>query len=515
MKCRYILMLVAVLSATVGALAQERPNIVVILADDMGYSDIGCYGGEIHTPNLDRLAGNGVRFRSFYNAGRCCPTRASLLTGQYPHAAGMGAMITYPGQPVKEGPYQGFLYPGKPTIAEVLRTAGYRTYMSGKWHVGERPEHWPLKRGFDRYFGLISGASSYYEIVEEKRRRVMVADNQRWEPATEDFYMTDAFTERAIGFVEDHYRNSETAERPFLLYLAYTAPHWPLHAPEEVIARYEQQYLQGWDVLRQKRFARMSKLGVVDDRYVMSDRPPEVPPWVTVTDRQQWARRMAVYAAMIEVMDQGIGRLVQQLEQQGQLEHTLIVFLSDNGACAESVARRQLHDSTKAIGQRGSYVAYETPWAMASNTPFKKYKQFMHEGGINTPSIWHWPDGLHLKGHFTGGEGHIIDIMPTLLAVSGATINGASRLYGINLLPLLRGGPPAEREWYWEHFGSQAIRRGAWKLVKDKGDAAWALYDLGNDPAEARDLSELYPEKVQELKERFTQHFERDLELPR
>lgn len=489
--------------------AAERPNIVIILADDMGYSDIGCYGGEIHTPNIDKLAEGGMRFRSFYNAGRCCPTRASLLTGQYPHDAGMGHMVSYADEPITPGPYQGFLRTDRPTIAEVLHEAGYSTYMAGKWHVGERPEHWPRKRGFDRYFGLISGASSYYELVDEKRRRVMVRDDEVWNPPAAGFYMTDAFTDTALTFVNEHYADPHTSNRPFLLYLAYTAPHWPLHAPDSIVAKYEARYLRGWDAIRASRFEEMKAKGVIDDRYTSGIRPEDIPAWDSIPDKTQWARKMAVYAAMIEIMDNNIGRLVHQLEEKGGLDNTLIVFLSDNGACAEGVARRGLNDATKRIGEPGSYTAYETPWAYASNTPFRKYKKYMHEGGIVTPSVWYWPQGIKQMGQFINSEGHIIDLMPTLLELAG--ISESRDLPGKSLVPLLKGikqGSTDERSFFWEHEGNVAIRSGHWKLIKDREDRAWALYDLENDPTESHDVYDRYPNKARELRKIATQKLE-------
>lgn len=486
-----------------GNQSPARPNIVVILADDMGYSDIGCYGGEINTPALDKLAENGLRFTSFYNAGRCCPTRASLLTGQYPHDAGMGHMVSYADEPIVPGPYQGFLHTDQPTLAEVLRAAGYGTYMAGKWHVGERQQHWPRKRGFDRYFGLISGASSYYEIVEEKRKRVMVRDDEPWQPPADGFYMTDALTDSALAFINQHDADRPTNEKPFFLYLAYTAPHWPLHAPEAVVAKYETLYLQGWDAIRESRFERMKSMGLINNRYTLNDRPETIPAWDTVTNKRQWARKMAVYAAMVEIMDDNIGRVVRQLEERNMLDNTLIVFLSDNGACAETVGRRGLNDTTKRIGERGSYTAYGPEWANVSNTPFRKYKKFMHEGGIITPSIWHWPQGPVNRGGTSDGIGHVMDLMPTFLELSGASPSSVPALPGMSLVPQLkdRGAGSASRTLAWEHEGNRAVRSGDWKLVKDQEDDSWALYNLKTDPTELRDLSRLYPEKAAALME--------------
>ena len=261
------------------------PNIVIILADDMGYSDIGAYGGEIETPHLNRLAKNGLRFRQFYNTGRCCPTRAALLTGRYPHQVGMGSMVSSLGSDPDAGPYQGYLSEQSATIAEMLRSAGYRTYMSGKWHVGEKPEHWPRQRGFDRYFGLISGASSYFEIIRDQPRvRQMVLDDEPWSPPAENFYMTDAITDHALGILSEH--SSGSRSLPFLLYVAYTAPHWPLHALPEDIKKYRGRYDIGWDSLRTERYRRMLNLGIIDDRHALSPRPDGLEAWASAADKK-------------------------------------------------------------------------------------------------------------------------------------------------------------------------------------------------------------------------------------
>ncbi|MCC6142347.1 MAG: arylsulfatase [Candidatus Hydrogenedentes bacterium] len=480
---------------------EKRPNILIIMADDMGYSDIGCYGGEVQTPNLDRLAGNGLRFRQFYNAARCCPTRASLLTGLYPHQAGMGGMVSRIQNDV-EGPYQGYLNDQCVTIAEALRPAGYRTYMSGKWHVGERRPCWPCDRGFEKYFGLISGASSYYELVEEER--TMALGNEKWTPPEEGFYMTDAFTDFAVECIRDHDQKD-----PFFLYLAFTAPHWPLHAPKDVIEKYRGRYDGGWDKLRDERYARMCDMGITQRRYPLSPRDEDVPPWNEREDDTDWPALMETYTAMIDRMDQGIGRVLDTLEERGELENTLILFCSDNGACHEGLENKKQHTPGTKPGERGSFLAYRRPWANASNTPFRLFKHWVHEGGISTPLIAHWPAGLKEKG-FTDAVGHVMDFMPTCLEVAGAEYprevkgEAITPLPGQSLLPVLRGKRSQDdRTLFWEHQGNNAIREGNWKLVSREGDARWELYNLADDRTELYDKSGVDPKRAQAMKERY------------
>lgn len=492
-----LLLLLSFSSAQRWPTAPLRPNIILIMADDMGYSDIGCYGSEVKTPNLDRLAANGIKLCSFYNAGRCCPTRAALLTGQYPHAAGMGLMVTYDDQKIEPGPYQGFLDPQIPTIAERLHQVGYHTYMTGKWHVGERQEHWPLKRGFDQYFGLISGASSFFEVLPEKRKRYMVYQDQEYVLPKNGFYATDAFTDKAIEFIQ----GQAPGKKPFFLYLAYTAPHFPLHAYESDITKYEQLYLQGWDVIREKRFQNMQKIGLLDSRYVLNQRPKDIPDWNSRSDKKDWARKMAVYAAMIDRMDQNIGKLLHTLEARQELDNTLIVFLSDNGGTAENVDDRKLGEPGKRIGERGSYGTYDAPWANVSNTPFKRYKRFMHEGGIISPCIIHWPAKVKARQGFQEGPAHVIDLVPTCLELAQAKI--PDDLPGQSLSHFWKRKKAKPRSLYWEHEGNQALRKNNWKLVKEHEDAAWELYNLADDPAESHDLAPQSPQKVQELQEEY------------
>ncbi len=495
----------AAIGGSAGAQApnrSKRPNFVIILADDMGFSDLGCYGSEIATPNLDGLAREGVRFTHFYSAARCCPSRASLLTGLYPHQAGMGGMVTQGEAPAEEGPYQGYLNRSCVTFAEVLKSAGYRTYMSGKWHVGERPEHWPRQRGFDRYYGLISGASSYWGILEQERgQRAFALDDERIVPGGESFYMTDAFTDYAVTWLEEQ----AGREEPFLLYLAYTAPHWPLHAWPEDIAKYRGTYVRGWDALREERYARLVSQGIIDPKWKLSPRDPDVPPWEEAENQTDWALRMAVYAAMVDRMDQGVGRVLAALHRLGLEKDTLVMFLSDNGGCHESVEGRNLNTPGTEPGEPGSFVAYRRPWANASNTPFRLFKHWVHEGGIATPLIARWPGGISRRGELEHQVGHINDIMATCVDLAGAsypaTFNGReiTPCEGRSLAPVFRGEQrePHDR-LFWEHMGNRAVREGDWKLVAAKsGD--WALYNLAEDRTELNDLADAMPERAEAM----------------
>ena len=450
----------------IGPAGATRPNIVLLMADDMGYCDIGCYGGEIETPHLDRLAAGRLRFTQFYNAARCCPTRAALLTGLYPHRAGVGQMVR--NRPsVEPHPNQGYLNRRCVTIAEVLRTAGYDCYMSGKWHVGEFRPAWPIDRGFHRYYGLISGAMNYFDITQSKRRgleRVFARDAERVTLAKKGFYATDAFTDEALTMLRAH-----AANRPFFLYLAFNAPHWPLHAPPETIRKYENRYADGWSVLRRQRYQRMRQMGLVRDSWKLS--PADGEDWDRLSDlqRQDLARRMAVYAAMVDRMDWNIGRLVSSLREAGQLDNTLILFLSDNGGCHEGGPRggNMRTDLKGPTGAVDSYRTYGRSWSNVSNTPFRRHKHWAHEGGIATPLIAHWPARQRTApGALTDEVGHVIDILPTLCAASGAAYPShfAGEMIrpheGRSLLPVFAGqriGQP--RTLFWEHMGNAAMRR--------------------------------------------------------
>jgi len=495
---RHLVLFVSALAVFVGApclgASEEpaRPNILVIMADDMGFSDIGCYGGEIATPNLDGLGASGLRFRQFYNTARCCPTRASLLTGLYAHQAGVGHMVHDRGDPA----YQGYLNDRCVTIAEALGAAGYRTYLSGKWHVGEDKGHWPVDRGFDRSYALVSGGTNYFRLDPY---RTLARDDERIEPP-DDWYITDAITDNAVAFVDDHDRNH--GETPFFLYVAYTAPHWPLHAHPEDIERNRGRYLKGWDALRAERLERMIELGIVDDDCPLTPRDRRVPPWEEAKDQDDKDLRMAVYAAQIEIMDRGVGAVVEALERTGQLENTLILFLADNGGCAEIIDRGE---PGVPAGHPDSFLSYGIGWANASNTPFRLYKHWVHEGGIATPLIAHWPEVIQNGGGWTDQVGHVIDLMATCLDVAGAAYPSEfegreiTPLEGRSLKPIFEGRERAgHKAIFWEHEGNRAVRKGRWKLVS-RYPGAWELYDLETDRVELNDLADAHPDRVAEL----------------
>lgn len=483
---------------------EQRPNIILIMADDMGYSDIGCYGSEIKTPNLDRLASNGLRFRQFYNGARCCPTRASLITGLYPHQAGIGHMTNDPenknafdyGIPA----YRGDINDQSVTLAQVLKSAGYQTFMAGKWHLGYHDRNdWPLQRGFDKYYGILAGASNYFNPTGNRGLTFM---NERIEPEGEDFYITDAFTNYGIRFIKE-----QEKKQPFFLYLAYTSPHWPLNALKSDIDKYRGRYKQGWSVLRQERLKRMKAMGVVNNATDLS--PDDGTDWDALTPEQQneMDTRMAIYAAQIDRMDQNIGGLLKTLEKSGSLNNTLILFLSDNGACAEG---GELGGGKKELLEtKGGYMlSYGQSWANVSSTPFKKYKHWTHEGGIGTPLIAYWPAKTPqtVKGKFTDQYGFLPDIMATIINVSGAKYpaeyngNIITPLQGNSLLPLLLGKdkPVHLNPIFWEHEGNAAVRDGDMKLVKGY-QGAWELYDISKDRSEMNDLSSKMPGKVAKL----------------
>jgi arylsulfatase A-like enzyme len=505
------------LSASAAGVAvpkQKRPNILLIVADDLGFSDLGCYGGEIQTPVLDALAAGGLRFTQFYTTARCCPSRASLLTGQYPHKVGVGHMVTDLGHPG----YRGRLSENAVTLAEVLKPAGYRTFMSGKWHVGTND---PTRHGFEQYFGtLISAATfwdptTYLRLPREGRSRHYDASN---------FYGTDAVTDYALEFLEDA---RTTPAQPWFLYLAFNAPHFPLHARPEDIARYRDRYTGGWDLLRQERLERMQRLGLVSKETRLSPRSTftnfgetvteQNPPWTSLPQdrRADLSMRMAIYAAMIDRMDQNIGRVISDLRARGELDDTLVLFLSDNGACAEwdpfgfdggSSPDNVLHrgDDLARMGSRGTYHSVGSAWANVSNTPWRMYKHYSHEGGISTPCIAHWPAGFRRRNAMDETPVHLIDLMPTVVAVSGAQYPeqiGARQIppmAGTSLIPALRGDRLPDRTLYFEHEGARAVREGRYKLTALRGEP-WMLYDIKHDRTELVDLADKHPRRVEIL----------------
>jgi len=510
-----------------------KPNILIILADDLGYSDIGCYGGEIKTPNLDKLAENGLRFTQFYNVARCCPSRASLLTGLYPHQTGVGHMMEDLGL---EG-YRGDLNRHCVTIAEVLKRFGYRTYMSGKWHLTrflEEPKHnWPCQRGFDRFYGIITGASSYFQPT------TLTRDNTPIEAVGKDYYITDAISDEMCNFLIEH--EEKYPDSPFFAYLSYTAPHWPLHAPEEDIQRYEGLYDVGWDVIRERRYKRLIDLGIIKKYWGLSPRDPAAPDWDKVKEKIWQARRMEVYAAQVDRMDQGIGRIIQTLKEIRQLDDTLIIFLSDNGACAEEIRRHDVkwmlkdriavtktREGRKVIfgnnpeimpGGEDTYQSYGLPWANVSNTPFREYKHWVHEGGIATPFIVHWPRGIKARGELRHQPGQLPDIMATILDVTGATYPSEFAGYkihpleGFSLKPIFENKPNGRELLYFEHEGNRAVRRAKWKLVC-KYPRSWELYNMEKDRTELNDLSTKHPEIVSELSKEYDEWAKRCKVLP-
>lgn len=489
---------------------KKTPNIIVILADDMGYSDIGCFGGDARTPNLDEMAGKGLKMTHFYNASRCCPTRASLLTGLFQHQAGVGDMMNTRPEPA----YQGYLNRNCVTIAEALKPAGYNTFMAGKWHVGQAPENWPLKRGFDRYYGLIDGASSYFDLYPYRpgQKLTVVLDDQPVTPG-KDYYSTDAYTDYAMKFIQE----SEQSGKPFFLYLAYQAPHWPLHALPGDIARYRGKFMKGWDRLREERFARMEKSGIITPGTTLSSRDPHVGDWSTLTEaeKEQWDERMAVYAAMIDRMDQNIGRLRAKLRELGEEDNTVIMFLSDNGASSESIKGSGflpgiIEASKRSASDPSSFTAYGFEGANVSNTPFRLFKHWEYEGGTATPFIAYGP-GAVKKGLVSEQPAHIIDLMSTCLDLAHtpypATANGnkIKATEGLSLVPLFKG-----QKWkghdalFFEHEGNRAVRQGKWKLVSQFPENKWYLYDIEADRSEKTDLSGKYPAKVRELEALYT-----------
>lgn len=494
------------------AQAQDnRPNIVLIMADDMGYSDIGCYGGEIETPNLDRLAADGLRFRQFYNNARCCPSRASLMTGLYPHQAGIGHMTNDPEDSAAFNyglpSYTGDLNFESVTIAEVLKSAGYQTLMTGKWHLGYHDRsRWPLQRGFDKYYGILAGAANYFSPSGPRGLTFM---NTSIAPEGDDFYITDAFTDYAVRFINE---NQAEEDRPFFLYLAYTSPHWPLNALQTEIEKYRGRYKTGWTELRRERFDRMKRMGVIDGQ-VTQLTADDGADWESLSDEQkdEMDYRMALYAAQVDRMDQQIGRIIETLEATGEFENTLIFFLTDNGACAEGGllggGKKELLGTKK-----GYFLTYGQSWANVSATPFRTYKHWVHEGGMGTPLIVHWPQTIEgeRKGDFTDQYGFLQDIMATAIDVAHAeyptTYNGQSitPLEGRSMLRVLQGNdkPIHEEPIFWEHEGNGAVRRGHWKLVKayePENPSDWELYDISKDRSETDDLASRMPDVVSEL----------------
>ena len=529
------------LALTSTAFAAKRPNIIIAMADDMGWSDIGCYGGEIETPHLNQLAEGGVRFTQFYNTGRCCPTRATLLTGTYAHQAGIGHMMNNRNLPG----YKGDLNQNVRTIAEVLKTAGYATYMSGKWHVTPKiqpggPRHnWPRQRGFDRFYGTIHGAGSFFDPNSLTRENTQVSPltDEAYQPKG-TYYYTDAISDHAARYIREH-----DGDEPFFIYIAHTAPHWPMHALPEDIAKYKGKYDAGWDAMRRARYERQLKMGLIDPKWKMAPRDTRAPKWADAKNKEWELRLMEVYAAMVDRLDQGMGRVVTALKETGQYDNTLILFLADNGGCAEGMGRRegiqykdkdpeQLKPMTKGelqpdmipkrtrdgrvvkqgtgvmTGGPDTYHGYGLAWANASNTPFREYKHWVHEGGISSPLIAHWPGGIGKKRHgkLESQPGHLIDLMATCIDLGQAAYpekigdTAIVPLQGVSLAPAFNGKKIARKNpIYWEHEGNRAMRDGKWKLVAKGANGSWELYDIKTDRTELNNLAEKRPKRLQRM----------------
>lgn len=510
----------AVISPVPG-LAQKqsaKPNIVLILADDLGFSDLGSFGSEINTPNLDKLAQEGLRITQFYNSGRCCPSRAALLTGLYPHQAGVGDMVQDKGTPA----YQGYLSKNSATIAQLLKTAGYNTIVSGKWHVGLVPSAWAVNRGFDQSFTLQNNGSSYFnsEPLYNDGRTVTFQLNgreiQRYDTSR---YLTQAITDFAVQSID----RVKDRPDPFFLYLAYNAPHWPIQALPEDIARYKGKYLQGWDALREARYRKLISLGIIQKEWKLSLRYEKAPGWnpgwnprwnpewnaLSAAEKDQWDTRMAIYAAMIDRMDQCIGQVLDKVKAIGRDRNTLVIFLSDNGGSGDTV--REWSYVTQKTGEPGSVHSidsYDPPWGNASNTPFKLFKKNTHEGGIASPFIAWFPGKI--KGNALSTQvSHITDIMPTILEVAGAKYpevfedEKLTPLAGSSLAPIFQKPQDTQpKTIFWEHEGSRAIRKADWKLVAEINQP-WELYELKTDRSETNDLASRYPQKVKELEKEY------------
>jgi arylsulfatase len=496
------------LLADAALFAQTRPNIVVILVDDMGWSDIGCYGSEIPTPNIDALAEQGVRFSQCYNTGRCSPTRASLMTGHYPHQAGMGHLdgTVKPGHPG----FQGKIAASSVTLAEVTRDAGYFTAMTGKWHLGQQHGTPPWERGFDRSLNLQAGGVHFYNQTGSKGGASLYLNGEEKpldDPLFGQWYGANLWSEWGLKFVDE----AQAAHLPFFLYVAHCAPHFPLMAPAETIAKYRGQYLAGWDALRAERHLRQTKLGLIETEWPLTPLAANSPAWTAVSDeeRQRFDHIMAIYAAMIETMDDSVGILVNGLRDRGVLDNTVILFLSDNGGNAESGPNGRYEGENP--GDAHSNVFLGQNWATLNNTPFRKWKHYVHEGGISTPLIAYWPEGIDSAQHgaIVHNPVHTIDIMPTIVELAQAkypdTFNGQTiePMEGVSLSPTFNGREVRrESPIFFNHEDNRAVRDGQWKLVA-LANQPWELYDMLQDRSELHDLSEFHPDRVAKLSQQY------------
>lgn len=481
----------------------DRPNIIVILTDDMGYSDLGCFGSEINTPNLDKLAAEGMIMNNFYNCGRCCPSRASLLTGLYPHEAGIGDMLQHKGYPS----YQGYLNDSCVTIAQLLKASGYHTITSGKWHVGLDSSSMACHRGFDKSFTMLNNVSSYFRNgpIFNDGRQVTFMNGCCQIKRDTNYYLTQNITDFAVKAIEDQKNNSN----PFFLYVTYTAPHWPIQALEKDIQKYRGTYRKGWDKIREERFKRLLDKKLVSANYKLSDRYETVPAWNSIPEKEKeiWDMRMAIYAAMVDRMDKGVGEIMKKLKETGEDKNTIIIFLSDNGGSADEV--KELNYVIQRNGKPGSgdnIDSYNTNWGNASNTPFRMFKKNVHEGGISTPLIAWYPKAIK-AGSMNSSMGHIMDLMPTCLEIAETKYPKAFEgkplkpTEGISLINVFKNNAKTLHDTlYWEHEGNKAVRTGKWKLVYELAYNKWELYDMETDRTETHDLSFSFPEQVSKMK---------------
>ncbi|MEN9909113.1 MAG: hypothetical protein RLZZ540_2262 [Bacteroidota bacterium] len=482
--------------------SSTKPNIVLIMVDDMGYSDLGNYGSEIKTPNLDKLAKEGTRLREFYNNSICAPTRASLLTGQYQHKAGVGYFDVNLGLPA----YQGYLNKESLTLGEVFRSGGYSTLMSGKWHVGsEDKAQWPNQRGFDKFYGILKGAANYFNtdglpFGKTAYPVALIRNNEELHPKADSYYFTDEIGNNAVQFLDE--QNKEN--KPFFLYLAFTAPHWPLQAKAVDIAKYRGKFDEGWDVLREKRIQKLKENGILLANQTIAPRDPEVPEWnkLTYDEKQFWKAKMEVYAAMVDNMDQNVGKVLEKLKALKKDKNTLIVFISDNGAqggfSTYNPLRRGLVKNDGPVGTSGSFDYQEQNWAYLSNTPLQDYKNNMHEGGFSSPFIAWYPSKIKAD-RVDKGTGHLIDLAPTFYELAGIQypkeLNGvkSNPLAGKSLLPVLFDGASEVNRGapiFWERAGNRAVREGKWKLVSIYPSYQWELYDLESDRGETTNVAQ-------------------------
>lgn len=478
---------------TLSAFAAEKPNIVLILTDDMGYSDLGCFGGEIDTPNLDGLAENGLRFTHFYNTGRCCPSRASLLTGKYSHTVGFGHMDSNKGK--KFPGYVGHLT-GK-NIAEYLKESGYYTFITGKWHLGSKvKEHWPINKGFDDFYGVPQGGGFYfdpgnmYSPRQVVRGSEVVFDKSKTPP--KGWYATDAFTDEGLKYIDKAVEN----KKPFFWYVAYNAPHFPLQAKAEDIQKYRGMYKKNWQDFRLKRYEKQLRLGIMREGDKLSELDSSIPAYNSLSKEKKDLidLRMATYAAMVDNVDQNVGKIIAHLKAKKVFDKTLIIFLNDNGAASSGGVLGKDKPNT-VCGTPGSFSYAGLAWANVSNTPFRLYKIKNHEGGITNPAIFHWPAGIKKKGLISHERIHLIDIAPTLLKLAGSS----AEFHGIDIKEGLNGGKLESRPLFFEHEGNCAVIKGEWKLVR-MHKKNWELYNVNKDRSEQENLSKKYPEIVSSLK---------------